>query len=94
MSSLSFNTKKFLFPRLEMTYLPPNSCIPSRAKTTMKRKRRKSRLIIDFMELISETTKFLRDAQYLQNRDLAGALAVTLTEEQEQLDLGCSHSPR
>lgn len=35
----------------------------------MKRKRRKSRLIIDFMELISETTKFLRDAQYLENRD-------------------------
>lgn len=47
-------------------YLPPNSCIPSRAKTTMKRKRRKSKLMIDFMELIKETTKFRRDAQYLQ----------------------------
>lgn len=49
----------------------------------MKRKRRKSRLIIDFMELISETTKFLRDAQYLENRDSAGALLVMLTGEQE-----------
>lgn len=34
----------------------------------MKRKRRKSKLIIDFMELISETTKFLKDAQYLEKR--------------------------
>lgn len=83
MSSLGFDTKKFLSPRLGTTYLPPNSCIPSRAKTTMKRKRRKSRLIIDFMELISETTKFLRDAQYLENRDSAGALAVILTGKQE-----------
>lgn len=32
----------------------------------MKRKRRKSKLMIDFMELIKETTKFRRDAQYLQ----------------------------
>ena len=50
-------------------YLPTNSCIPRRAKTTMKRKRRKSKLMIDFMELIKETTKFRRDAQYLQNPD-------------------------
>jgi hypothetical protein len=35
----------------------------------MKRKRRKSKLIIDFMELIKETTKFRRDAQYLQDPD-------------------------
>jgi hypothetical protein len=46
-------------------YLPPKSCIPRRAKTTMKRKRRKSKLMIDFMELIKETTRFRRDAQYL-----------------------------
>lgn len=93
MSSLGFNTKKPLLLSLERTYLPPKSCIPSRAKTTMKRKRRKSRLIIDFMELISDTTKFLRDAQYLENRDIAGALAGMLTPsagEQERLDLGHS----
>lgn len=51
-------------------YLPPNSCIPRRAKTTMKRKRRKSKLMIDFIELIKETTKFRRDAQYLQNPNI------------------------
>lgn len=67
-----------IFPGLPRTYLPPNSCIPNRAKTTMKRKRRKSRLIIDFMELIRETTKFLRDAQYLGNADITEALAVGL----------------
>ena len=48
-------------------YLPPNSCIPRRAKTTMKRKRRKRKQMIDFIELIKETTRFRRDAQYLQN---------------------------
>lgn len=46
-------------------YLPPNSCIPSRAKTTMNRKSRKRRLMMDFMELIRDTTKFLKEAQYL-----------------------------
>lgn len=47
------------------TYWPPKSCIPKRAKTTMNRKRRNNRLMIDFMELRRETTRFLRDAQYL-----------------------------
>ena len=40
--------------------------MPSRAKTTMKRKRRKSRLMMDFMEFIRDTTRFLNDAQYLR----------------------------
>lgn len=39
--------------------------MPSNAKTTMKRKRRKSKLIMDFMEFNKDTTRFLRDAQYL-----------------------------
>ena len=47
------------------TYWPSNSCIPKRAKTTMNRKRRNNRLMMDFMELRRETTRFLRDAQYL-----------------------------
>lgn len=55
--------------KLVGSYLPPKSCIPRRAKTTMKRKRRKSKLMIDFMELIKETTRFRRDAQYLQDPD-------------------------
>lgn len=58
----------------------------------MKRKRRKSRLIMDFMELISETTKFLRDAQYLGKRNSAGALREMLRGEPEWLDLGYSQS--
>lgn len=44
--------------------------MPSRAKTTMKRKRRKSRLMMDFMEFIKDTTRFLRDAQYLNTRSV------------------------
>lgn len=48
------------------TDLPPKSCIPRSAKTTMKRKRRKMREMMDFIEFIRDTTRFLRDAQYLE----------------------------
>ncbi|TNN59700.1 hypothetical protein EYF80_030071 [Liparis tanakae] len=41
--------------------LRPPSCMPSRAKTTMKRKRRKSKLMMDFMELRRDTTRFLSE---------------------------------
>lgn len=47
------------------THCPPKSCIPSRAKTTMNRKSRKSRLMMDFMEFSKDTTRFLREFQYL-----------------------------
>lgn len=39
--------------------------MPSSAKTTMNRKSRKRRLMMDFMELSSDTTRFLRELQYL-----------------------------
>lgn len=51
--------------RKNNTDCPPKSCMPSRAKTTMKRKSRKSKLIMDFMELSRDTTRLRRDAQYL-----------------------------
>ena len=51
------------------THRPPKSCIPSRANTTVKRKRRKRRLMMDFMELMRDTTRFLREAQYLAGRN-------------------------
>ncbi len=50
----------------DITYCPPKSCMPSRAKTTMKRKRRKSKLMMDFIELRRETTRFLNEFQYLR----------------------------
>lgn len=50
----------------EITHCPPKSCMPSRAKTTMKRKRRKSKLMIDFIELRREITRFLSEFQYLR----------------------------
>jgi len=40
--------------------------MPSRANTTMKRKRRKSKLMMDFMEFKSETTRLRKEFQYLQ----------------------------
>lgn len=58
---------------LQDTYCPPNSCIPNRAKTTMKRKSRKRRLMMDFMELRRDTTRFLREFQYLSDRRMEEA---------------------
>jgi len=45
---------------------PPKSCIPNRAKIRMKRKSRKSKEMIERMELNSEITKLRREDQYLQ----------------------------
>lgn len=45
--------------------------MPSSAKTTMKRKRRKMREMMDFMEFIRDTTRFLRDAQYLKHHKIS-----------------------
>ena len=49
-----------------ITYLPPNSCIPSSAKIRMNKNNRKSKLIIDFMELSSDVIKFFNLFQYLK----------------------------
>lgn len=50
------------------TDCPPKSCMPSRAKTTMKRKSRKSKLMMDFIELSRETTRLRKEAQYLTRK--------------------------
>lgn len=63
--SLGQTPEKQKSEKLPSTYWPPKSCIPKRAKTTINRKRRNNRLMMDFMELRRETTRFLRDAQYL-----------------------------
>lgn len=39
--------------------------MPNRANTTMKRKRRKSKLMMDFIELRRDTTRLRKEAQYL-----------------------------
>lgn len=52
------------------TDCPPKSCMPSRAKTTMKRKSRNSKLMMDFIELRRDTTRFRREAQYLTETDI------------------------
>ena len=45
--------------------VPPNSCMPSRAKMRMKRNNRSRRDTIDLRELNSETTRLRREDQYL-----------------------------
>lgn len=50
------------------TDCPPKSCMPSRANTTMKRKSRNSKLMIDFIELRRDTTRLRKDAQYLMKK--------------------------
>ena len=41
------------------------TCMPRRAKMRMKRKRRRRSETMDFMEASKETTRFLKDDQYL-----------------------------
>ncbi len=43
--------------------VPPKSCIPSRAKMRMKRKRRSRREMMDFMELRRDTTRLRKEDQ-------------------------------
>lgn len=52
--------------------LPPKSCIPSSAKTMMKRKRRRSKEAIERTELSREATRLLRDVQYLGRGETGG----------------------
>lgn len=52
---------------------PPKSCIPSRAKMMMKRKRSSRREAIDFIEFSSEPTRLLSDAQCLRGDWLTGS---------------------
>ena len=47
--------------------VPPKSCIPSRAKMRMKRKRSRRSETMDFIDASRETTRFLKDDQYLKN---------------------------
>lgn len=48
------------------SYLPPKSCMPSRAQMMMKRKSSSSREAMERMELSRDATRLLRDVQYLQ----------------------------
>ena len=59
---------------------PPNSCIPSRAKMRMKRKRRKSRERIERIEFRREMTRFLSDDQYLVTLKILRSLRALNTD--------------
>ena len=43
--------------------VPPNNCIPKRAKMRMNRKSRRSKDMIDFIELSKDTTRLRSDDQ-------------------------------
>ena len=47
--------------------LPPKTCIPRRAKMTIKRKRSSSREAMDWMELRRDATRLERERQYLKH---------------------------
>lgn len=59
---------------------PPKSCIPSKAKIRMKRKSRKSREMMDLIELKSEITRFLKDDQYFVTLNILKSLRARRTE--------------
>ncbi len=47
--------------------VPPKSCMPSKANMRMNRKSSNSREMMDFIELSRDTTRFLKEDQYLEN---------------------------
>lgn len=49
---------------------PPNTCIPSSEKMTMKRKRSSRRQAIERTEFKREATRLLSDVQYLGHTKL------------------------
>ena len=49
-----------------VTYAPPKSCIPRRAKMRMKRNKRNNREMIERILLNREMTRFRREDQYLK----------------------------
>ena len=49
-----------------MTYAPPKSCIPNKAKIRMNKKSRNIKLMIDLMLLSNDVIKFFNDDQYLK----------------------------
>lgn len=54
------------------SYLPPKSCMPRRAKMTMKRKSSSSREAMERMELSRDATRLLSDVQYLKEEEVQG----------------------
>lgn len=48
--------------------LPPKSCIPKRANITINRNKSSSRLAIERILFNREATKFLKDVQYLKDK--------------------------
>lgn len=51
---------------------PPNTCMPSREKMTMKRKRRRSSEAMERTEFNREATRLLREVQYLREERVVG----------------------
>ena len=68
-----------------VTYSPPKSCIPSKAKMRMKRKSRKSRDTMERILLSNDITRLRNDAQYLKqwkNPECHQLIYVVMTSEQ------------
>ena len=69
--------------------VPPKSCIPSRAKIRMKRKRRSRREMMDFIELSSDITKLRREDQYLEaGRNKVWSLTLFYSVDFSKLRIG------
>lgn len=62
------------------TYLPPNSCIPSKANIRMNKNSRNSKLRMDLMDMSSDSTRLRREAQYLVTLKILSNLKARKTE--------------
>ena len=67
--------------------VPPKSCIPSRAKMRMKRKRRSRREMMDFIELSKDITKLRREDQYLEKKETKSKCTICHTKNSQNYGL-------
>lgn len=68
--------------------VPPKSCMPRRAKIRMKRKSSSRREMMDFIELSSEMTKFLKDDQYTVTLKILNSRRALRTDRPKDPALG------
>jgi len=58
--------------------VPPNNCIPNKAKMRMNKNNNNNSEMIDFIELNREITKFRREDQYLKKTKSINQFFVTV----------------
>ena len=71
--------------------VPPKSCIPRSAKMRMNKKRSSNRDTIDFNDAKRDTTRFLKDDQYVVTLKILNSLNALRTERPKDPAFGLKY---